>query len=110
MNSNQILTGVILLVAILATFMADVFAYWALALVVLGLINGFMNPLPDMMARMAYTVAVIAIPEIANGLDAIPMIGAPINGIIDQLMLGVGGAVIANYLLVIKDQLMPGAE
>ena len=110
MNSNQILTAVLIIVAILATFMADAHPYWGLALVTLGLINGFMNPFPDMTTRMAYTVAVVAIPTIANGLDAIPVVGAPINGVIDQVMLGVGGAVIANFLLVIKDQIMPSSE
>lgn len=110
MNSNQILTGLALVVALLATFMADAFAHWTLVLVALGLVNGFMNPFGDMSTRMAYTVAAVAIPTLANGLDAIPVVGAPINGIIDQLMVAVGAGVIANFILVLKDQLMPSGD
>jgi hypothetical protein len=110
MNSNQILTGLALVVALLATFMADAFAHWTLVLVALGLVNGFINPFGDMSTRMAYTVAAVAIPPLANGLDAIPVVGAPINGIIDQLMVAVGAGVIANFILVLKDQLMPSGD
>jgi hypothetical protein len=110
MNSNQILTGLALVVALLATFMADAFAHWTLVLVALGLVNGFINPFGDMSTRMAYTVAAVAIPTLANGLDAIPVVGAPINGIIDQLMVAVGAGVIANFILVLKDQLMPSGD
>jgi len=106
MNTNQILNVLTLLLAILATFLPDAFAYWGLALVVVGLVSGFMNPLGDMTARMAYTVAAVAIPTLANGLDAIPVVGAPINAVIDQFMVAIGAMVIANFLLVVKDQVM----
>lgn len=110
MNTNQILNLLTLLVAVLATFLPDAFAHWALVLVVLGLIGGFMNPLGDMTARMAYTVAAVAIPTLANSLDAIPVVGAYVNGIIDQFMVAIGAMVVANFLLVVKDQVMPSGS
>jgi hypothetical protein len=110
MNKNQILTALTIVVAVLATFAADMFAYWSLALVALGLISGFMSPLEDMAARMAYTLSALAIPTLANNLDAIPVAGAHINAVIDHFMVAIAGMVIANFLLVVKDQLMPASD
>ncbi len=104
MNSNQILTSLSLIAALAATVVPDVMPYWPLALIALGLVNGFMNPMADAAMRMAYTVAALAIPTIANGLDAIPVVGMPLNTMIDNLMVSVGGMVIANFVLVLINQ------
>jgi len=82
----------------------DVMPYWPLALIALGLVSGVMNPLADTTMRMAYTVAAAAIPTIANGLDAIPVVGMHLNTLIDNFMVAVGGMVIANFILVIINQ------
>lgn len=110
MNTNQIITSIGLLVALASTFAADAFAYWALVLVALGLINGFINPMADAATRMAFTLAAFAMPTLANNLDVIPVIGAPVNNIIDQLMIMIAGAVVANLMLVIKDNVLPSGE
>ena len=104
MNSNQILLILSIVVALGATVVPDVMPYWPLALIVLGLVNGFMNPMADAATRVAYTVAAIAIPTLADGLDAIPVAGAYLNSIIDNLMVAVAGAVIANFILVVINQ------
>ena len=104
MNSNQILLILSIVVALAATVVPDVMPYWPLALIALGLVNGFMNPMADAATRMAYTVAAIAIPTLADGLDAIPVAGAYLNSIIDNFMVAVAGAVIANFILVVIDQ------
>ena len=104
MNSNQILLILSIVAALGATVVPDVMPYWPLALIVLGLVNGFMNPMADAATRVAYTVAAIAIPTLADGLDAIPVAGAYLNSIIDNLMVAVAGAVIANFILVVIDQ------
>jgi hypothetical protein len=104
MSSNQILVILSVVIALAATVLPDVMPYWALTLLAVGLINGFMNPLGDMMARMAYTVAAVAIPTIANSLDAIPMVGAPLNLMIDNIMVSVAGMVIANFILLMISQ------
>ena len=104
MNSNQILLILSIVVALAATVVPDVMPYWPLALIALGLVNGFMNPMADAATRMAYTVAAIAIPTLADGLDAIPVAGPYLNSIIDNLMVAVAGAVIANFILVVINQ------
>jgi hypothetical protein len=104
MNSNQILLILSIVVALAATVVPDVMPYWPLALIALGLVNGFMNPMADAATRMAYTVAAIAIPTLADGLEAIPVAGAYLNSIIDNLMVAVAGAVIANFILVVINQ------
>ncbi|MBT5684118.1 MAG: hypothetical protein HOI74_18300 [Gammaproteobacteria bacterium] len=104
MNSNQILLILSIVAALGASVVPDVMPYWPLALIVLGLVNGFMNPMADAATRVAYTVAAIAIPTLADGLDAIPVAGAYLNSIIDNLMVAVAGAVIANFILVVINQ------
>jgi hypothetical protein len=104
MSSNQILLILSIVVALAATVVPDVIPYWPLALIALGLVNGFMNPLADAATRMAYTVAAIAIPTIANGLEAIPVAGAFLNTMIDNIMVSVAGLVIANFILVLINQ------
>ena len=95
-----------ILVAILAVFVEQVGAHAGLALVVLGLISGFMNPVADMAGRMAYTVAAVEMPTVANSMDAIPAVGAPLNAIIDNIAVMLAGMVVANFLLAVKDSAM----
>lgn len=106
MNANQIITILGILVAILAVFVEQVGAHAGLVLVVLGLINGFMNPIADMAGRMAFTVAAVAMPTLANSMDAIPAVGAPLNAIIDNIAVMLAGMVVANFLLAVKDSAM----
>lgn len=106
MNANQIITILGILVAILAVFVEQVGAHAGLALVVLGLISGFMNPIADMTGRMAYTVAAVAMPTVANSMDAIPAVGTPLNAIIDNIAVMLAGMVVANFLLAVKDSAM----
>lgn len=106
MNANQMITILGILVAILAVFVEQVGAHAGLALVVLGLISGFMSPVADMVGRMAYTVAAVAMPTVANSMDAIPTVGAPLNAIIDNIAVMLAGMVVANFLLAVKDSAM----
>jgi hypothetical protein len=106
MNANQMITILGILVAILAVFVEQVGAHAGLVLVVLGLISGFMSPVADMVGRMAYTVAAVAMPTVANSMDAIPAVGAPLNAIIDNIAVMLAGMVVANFLLAVKDSAM----
>jgi hypothetical protein len=110
MDINRILTAVGVVVAIAGVFVVQVEPYSALVLVALGLASGFMKPTADISGRMAYTVAALALPTIANSLDAIPVVGAPVNSIIDNIALMIGGMVIANFLLALKDSVMPSSD
>jgi hypothetical protein len=59
---------------------------------------------------MAYTVAAVAMPVVANSLDAIPGIGIHLNAIIDNIAVMLAGLVIANFLLAVKDSIMPSSS
>ena len=106
MNANQMITILGILVAILAVFVEQVGAHAGLVLVALGLISGFINPVADMAGRMAYTIAAVAMPTVANSMDAIPAVGAPLNAIIDNIAVMLAGMVVANFLLAVKDSAM----
>ena len=83
MTSDKIIVGVALIAAILAVFVPG-FAYWALVLLALGLVYGFMHTETDLVRQMAYTVAALGLPIVANQLDAIPVAGGYLNSIIDM--------------------------
>ena len=104
MSMDRILTMIGVLLAIVAAFVQ--LEWWALILVLLGLVSGFVAPLTDMAARTGYTLAALALPTIANTLDAIPVAGAYANAIIDNFAVIIAGIVIANFLLVIASRLM----
>ena len=110
MNSDQILSIVGVLAAIGAALAPDSMAYWGLALLVIGLAGGLMGEALDMASRMAMTVAAVAMPTIAKGLDSIPAIGMQLNAIIDNFALVIGGIVLANFVLVVKDRVMPAGD
>ena len=110
MNTNQILTALGVVVAIAAVFVGQVAAYSALVLVALGLVSGFMSPMADVASRMADTVAEVAMPTLANSLDVIPAVGAPVNAIIDNIAIMIAGMVVANFLLAVKDAVMPSGD
>ena len=67
------------LVAVIAAVAPDVFAYFPLVLVLLGLVAGFMRPIEDVPTRVLYYVLAAALPSIADNLDAVPGIGAYAN-------------------------------
>ena len=106
----KILTLVGLIISIVAVFFAELAAYSGLLLVIFGLTSGFVSPIADLTGRMAYTVAAVAIPVVANSLDVIPGIGMHLNAIIDNIAIMVAGMVIANFLLAVKDSILPSSS
>lgn len=104
MTMDRIITIIGLLVAAVAAFVD--LEWWPLILLLLGIINGFIAPLADMLTRTAYTVVAAALPTIANSLEAIPEAGMYLNAIFDNIALMIGGVVIANLLLVIVSVVM----
>ena len=87
------------LVAVIAAVAPDVFAYFPLVLVLLGLVAGFMRPIEDVPTRVLYYVLAVALPSIADNLDAVPGIGAYANSFLDQLAVVVAGVAIANFIV-----------
>ena len=89
------------LVAVIAAVAPDVFAYFPLVLVLLGLVLGFMKPMEDVSARVAFYVLAAMLPGIADNLDVVPVIGAYPNGFLDQLAVFIAGVAIANLFTVL---------
>ena len=110
MGCNQILPIVSLLISIVAVFFAELTAYSGLLLVIFGLVNGFVSPIADLTGRVAYTVAAVAMPVVANSLDVIPGIGMHLNAIIDNIAMMLAGMVIATFLLAVKDSILPSSN
>ena len=110
MGFNQILTIVGLFISIVSVFFAELAAYSGLLLVIFGLVSGFVSPIADLTGRMAYTVAAVAMPVVANSLDVIPGIGMHLNAIIDNIAIMIAGMVIANFLLAVKTSVLPSSS
>ena len=89
------------LVAVIAAVAPDVFAYFPLVLVLLGLVLGFMKPMEDVSARVAFYVLAAMLPGIADNLDVVPVIGAYANGFLDQFAVVIAGWAIANLFTVL---------
>ena len=111
MSSDRILMILMTAVAILAVVPAVPGGeYAALILVGLGLISGFMNPEDDLLTRLVLIVVAVALPTIANSLDAIPVVGGFVNNILDNVAVAIAGIVVANVLLQIYARLMPADD
>ena len=82
MTMDRIITIIGLLVAAVAAFVD--LEWWPLILLLLGLINGFIAPLADMLTRTAYTVVAAALPPlpIAGGHSCG---GHALNAIFDNI-------------------------
>ena len=55
-------------------------------------------------------MAAAAMPVVANSLDFIPGIGVHLNAIIDNIAVMFEGLVSANFLLAVKDSILPSSK
>ena len=78
---------------------------FALVLVALGLVSGFMNPIADVGTRVAYYVLAVALPGIAGHLNAIPAVGEIVGGILTNFAVVIAGVAVAQVLLQLMKQL-----
>jgi hypothetical protein len=97
-------------VAVAAAFAPDVFGYYALVLVVLGLAMGFTNPIEDVATRVAMYVLAVYLPTIADNLDVIPVAGEYVNGILSQFAVVIAGVAIMQVCLVLYKGLMAAGD
>ena len=97
-------------VAAAATFAPDAFGYYALVLVVLGLVMGFTNPIEDVATRVAMYVLAVLLPTIADNLDVFGVAGEYLNGILSQFAVVNAGVAIMQVCLVLKNGLMAAGD
>ena len=109
MSSDRIMVLVAVVAAVLAVFVSA-FAYWALVLLALGLVYGFMHTETDLVRASAYTIAAIGLPIVANQLDVIPVVGGYLNSIIDMFAIAIAGNVIANWIMDMKNRIIPASD
>ncbi|SVB73639.1 uncharacterized protein METZ01_LOCUS226493 [marine metagenome] len=102
---GKILTYGSLLVALVAVLAPDAFGAYALILVALGLVSGFVNPIGDVTTRLAYYVLAATLPRISNELDAIPQVGSLLNSFLDQMAIVIAGVAIASFTLALMRQI-----
>ncbi|HIL85474.1 MAG TPA: hypothetical protein EYG52_18430 [Pseudomonadales bacterium] len=105
MSFNQIMPALGILVAIISAFVP--LEWWPLILLLVGLVHGFGGQEKDPVIIVSVVLAAIAFPTIADSLNAIPMIGAHLDTIIDNFAIAIGGYAIALLVLDLKDRIMP---
>jgi|ETNmetMinimDraft_28_1059901.scaffolds.fasta_scaffold15684_1 hypothetical protein len=117
MSSENIIIALIVVVAVIGAFFgmgedaAIQGTYVALALLVLGLVTGFMNPASDMAERTGMLVLAVALPYVANNLgnDAIGlgMLGDSLDHILDNIAVGIAGMYLANFTTALIGRIKP---
>ena len=104
MNIDKIAPALSLLLAILATFVA--MEWWAMLLVLVGLIHGLVSPVRDHGTITMVIVSAAAFPVLADNLDAIPVVGAYVNTIIDNFAIAIAGYAMAALVWEVKARVM----
>ena len=122
MSQKGLLWGSVV-VAALATLLPDMFAYYGLVLVLLGLVMGIANPIEDVATRVAMYVLAVFLPIIADAggdpargtpndgvLMDIPVLGEFLVGFLGNLATVIAGVAIASFLLVLITGLMAAGD
>lgn len=105
MKIEKILMALILVIAALAAFIEVPMS--SLALLAVGLVYGFMNPIAAIQERTVYLLVAFAAPTVANSLDLIPVAGTYANTIIDGVALAAGGIWVANFCISMFNRIKP---
>ena len=115
--SQKVLWWVSVVVVLAAVLAPDMFGYYALTLMVLGLVSGFMYPVADVTTRIASYVLAVLLPSIADAggergvpndgvLMDIPVAGPFLHGFLVNFALVIAGVAIASFLLTLYKGLM----
>ena len=102
---DRLMPALSLAVSVIAVFVA--LDYWPLILVLLGLVQGFASREMDRTMIVTVLVAAVALPTIADSLDAIPTIGSYLNAIIDNFAIAIAGYAVACFVWDIWSRIMP---
>jgi len=109
MSSENIIIALIVAIAVIGAVAGESIdaQYIALALLGLGLVTGFMSPSSDMGERTYLLLIAVALPAVANQLDAIPAVGSYLNSICDGIAGGVAGMYLANFTIALIGRIKP---
>jgi uncharacterized membrane protein len=97
---NQEKNYIIALIAlgVLASIPQIPFDYWNLILVIVGVVAGVMVKYEDVGQRTLIYLVAVAAPMFSNSLDVVPVIGVWVNGLIDNIAIGIQGMAVALFL------------
>ena len=104
MNVVNILRIVAIAAAVIAAFVTIPNDYDAIALVLLGLVIGFIGIEAE--RRILYLVMAVALTTVAGGLGVIPMAGEYLTGILTNLSTVINAGAIAVILTIIYERIM----
>ena len=119
--SQKVLWWVSVVVVLAAVLAPDMFGYYALTLMVLGLVSGFMYPVADVTTRIAMYVLAVFLPGIADAggdrgvpndgvLLDVPFIGPVVHGFLVNFALVIAGVAIASVLLAVYNGLTAAGD
>ena len=57
--------------------------------------------------RTGMLLIAVALPSVANQLDAIPAVGSYLNSILDNVAVGVAGMYLANFTIALVGRIKP---
>ena len=122
MSQKVLLLGSVVVAAV-ATFLPDLFAYYALVLVLLGLVMGFMYRIEDVASRVAIYVLAVLLPGIADAggdpgrgtpndgvLLDIPYLGPFVHGFLGNFATVIAGVAIASVILAVINGLTAAGD
>jgi len=100
MNIDRIAPVLAVLISLIAIFMP--IEYWAMLLLLIGLVHGAMSPVSEHSAQAMIYAAVVAVPIMGNSAEAIPEIGSYANSLLDNLAIAISGYAISTLAMDIK--------
>ena len=119
--SQKVLSWIAVAAVALAVLLPDVFGYYGLVLVGLGILSGFMYPIEDVTTRIAMYVLAVFLPMIADAggeravpndgaLMDIPFVGEILHGFLTNIALVIAGVAIASVLLAVYNGLTAAGD
>jgi hypothetical protein len=72
---------------------------WGLILVLVGLVGGVMLKYDDVVQRLLIYVVAVTLPMFADSLDYIPAVGSWVNGLLDNMAIGVQGLAVGVFAM-----------
>ena len=119
--SQKLLLGVAVAVALLAAVVPDLTTYYGVALVLIGLLSGFMYPIADVTTRIAYYVLAVFLPGIADAggergvpndgvLLDIPVLGPFVHGFLGNFASVIAVVAIASVILAVINGLTAAGD
>jgi len=119
--SQKVLSWIAVAAVALAVLLPDVFGYYGLVLVGLGILSGFMYPIEDVTTRIAMYVLAVFLPGIADAggergvpndgvLLDIPVLGPFVHGFLGNFATVIAGVAIASVILAVINGLTAAGD